>query len=609
MSNDKKFTFNKSTDSYIEEYHENLRQNRYLEPFSHDSDESSETDLDAPSSDNFFAISKSHFGRSIQQLEHAFATKNRELADLKLEVQEAQKKIQVSYQIESTVSNLNQIVRFSKEKNDELEQKYKDKETRLENDFLHKKRFYENDAKQKEKELTEKLAELKDKELAEYDLLKANLMQKKDEKSAEFDSQLEALKHNFDNDVKELESNLDIIKRKTQEDTDCLEQVLIKKRSDIDDDFKAYEESLSEKRKDLELEHNTFVDSLTQINADLVKDKESLLIEIEEGKKLIDYEHQELQKIRTDEHNQLLAELSQKKESYDVEISGLTTLHNQLTEQVSGLQIQYEEYEMASYELNTVYAFNKDQFDVELKQYEHDAKNKLDRYLNQLSEDHKKMLSSEKETFKKSILDQQLELSNEIKDKRMAFDNEISILKDSIEQDLRLKTQQEFKQLIEFEREKYERDIGKLTKQLADFEDAKSLVVAEGNQKNEHLESVISQLKVELSQAKIELDNVSDSMRKAHLAHSEQRYKDLLDTQQKKFDKESFVLKKNTVSLERDLDVKKQELRKAELEIKKYQTLLTKYVNSGPAQKDAIKNDDFIYSDKVIRANSFADFD
>ena len=90
---------------------------------------------------------------------------------------------------------------------------------------------------------------------------------------------------------------------------------------------------------------------------------------------------------------------------------------------------------------------------------------------------------------------------------------------------------------------------------------------------------------------------------------SEERYEALLDTYRKKFELDLNRSKTLTMSLEKELNNKSADLVKSNLEVKKLQRLLSKYMTEENQSTTFVRFDNTKVpgadADKVIRANSY----
>ena len=331
---------------------------------------------------------------------------------------------------------------------------------------------------------------------------------------------------------------------------------------------------------DLENQKITLTDEINNLRKDFLADKESW--KVEQEKLMIDYEEKKESLVRdingfesrSNDYDVKLLNQSEKLESYELLLFEREQEFECVRKQMVAILEKQRQEKLDSFELE--FLDKKDKFSSQLKQLE--DRQKLD--FSQRLDAFEKDLSQRRRLFEEDLLDRRQKIVEECKrDQKIEFDH-----------------------LLDFEKDKHMKQQKVLMDQINNLKEDLTQKDSLVDDQFQQYQDQIKDLQEERSRLTDDLSQIEDLTRKKTIGSYEDKYKQSLELYKQQSQKDIQSLKAVNLKLDSELKKKELELRNFQLQVKRLESQLNKYLI---VNKDVNSVSSFEKKQRVVRSNNF----
>ena len=569
--------------------------------------------------DDMYRETKDKYDHDLNQLkrdvDRMISEKDHVIQLVKKEHHKAQYDVQVSFEQDQLIQSesfyfgfCDQVSRYA-DLEEDAKQQYDDFILDLEEKKTSTKKRYDFDCDQlmgefnsKRDELDRKLVDKKAEVMASIDSMNQSFQDQVDSTQQVLAEQYECLNFEFESvqgvfhmliasSVQELEE------KKQKSVTTLLE----------------FSEQLDQKRDMWELEKVDVLESIDQEKFQWEEDRKRMLRDLQNKKLTLTGEIDDLRQQFLDEkeswksqQEKLMDEYENKKESLVRDINVFESRSHDYDMRLIKQTEKLESYELLMFEREQEFECVRKQMvvildsqrttkldDLELEFL--DKKNKFSSQLKQLEDRQKVDFSERLDAFEQDL-----------SQRRRLFEEDLLDRRQKIVEECKRDQKIEFDHLLDFEKDKHMKQQNVLLAQIDSLKEDLSHKDTLVDDQFQDYQDQIKDLQGEVSRLTSELSSIEDLTRKKTIGSYEDKYKQSLDLYKQQSQKDIQSLKSANLTLDADLKKKELELRNFQLQVKRLESQLNKYliVNKNTADL-SVSSNPFNAKQKVVRSNNF----
>tara|TARA_Y100001970_G_scaffold293552_1_gene441156 strand:+ start:349 stop:2403 length:2055 start_codon:yes stop_codon:yes gene_type:complete len=565
--------------------------------------------------DDTYRESKEKYDSELNHLkrdkERMIAEKDHVIQMLKHDQIKAQYDVQVTFEQDQLLQSEGFFFNFSEnlghysELAEKAKQDYDDFVLELEDKKEATKKRFDFDCDQltsefnlKRDELDHLLADKKSDILKSVDSMNVSFQEQVDDTQRVLSEQYDCLKFEF-------ESIHGVFHMLIQSSEQDLEQ---KKKQSVDT-LLEFSEQLDQKRDMWEFEKVSVLEGIDQEKFRWNEEKKHILHDLENKKIALTDEIDQLKKQFLEEkeswklqQESLIHNYEEKKETLVRDINVFESRSNEYEMTLLNRSEKLESYELLMYEREQEFECVRRQMMVNL---DHQRQQKLDNFELEFLEKKDTFSSQLKQLEDRQKLDFSQRLDSFEKDlsqRRRLFEEDLVNRRQKIMEDCKRDQKVEFDHLLDFEKDKHMKQQKALLDQVASLKEELSQKDSLVMDQVQDYQEQIKDLQDEKLRLESELSSIEDLTRKKVIGSYEDKYKQSLDLYKQDSQKEIQLLKSSNLTLDSDLKKKELELRNFQLQVKRLESQLNKYLIDNKATHMSAS---FESKKKVVRSHQY----